>query len=163
MQNHMLFLRALDNEDIDRVKKWIMQDYIMKWFGDVSDWLEEINGRKDQYRFIKHFIAEENGIPVGFCQYYDWNKAYEEEGEAPEPAGTYGIDYLIGDKSLLGKGMGKLIVKAVCDKIIAEEPNVLQIIADPTVEPDRRNIPSIKALEANGFEYDEKTKIYRKK
>lgn len=155
----MIYLRELEDKDINTVKKWIMQKYVSKWFGDVSDWEKELQGRKGKYSFIKHFIAEVDGESIGFCQYYDWNCAFEDN---TEPAGTYGIDYLIGKKELLGKGLGKEIVKVICDKVIECERKVVQFIADPTIEEKRININSIKVLVVNGFCYDEKTKFYKK-
>jgi len=158
----MLYLRELTDEDISTVKNWIMQDYISQWFGDVSDWEKELKGRNDEYNFIKHFILERDGEPIGFCQYYNWNSIVENEEEY-EPVGTYGIDYLIGSKELLGKGIGKEIVKLICDKVIESEENVTQIVADPTIEVKRKNVASIKTLEANGFSFDERTELYRKR
>ena len=158
----MLYLRTLNTEDINTVENWLAQDYIAQWFGNISDWMEEILGRNDQYRFIKHYIAEENGTPIGFCQYYNWNEAYKKEKEYLEPAGTFGIDYFIGDKSMLGEGRGKQLINSICSRVVAEEPAAFQILADPIVEENRKNLPSIKALEANGFQYDEKTNLFRK-
>lgn len=94
----------------------------------------------DEYSFIKHFIAEKDGKPIG----------------------TYGIDYLIGSVELLGKGIGKEIVKIICDKVVEAEVNAIQLVADPTIELERKNIASIIVLEANGFHNDEYTKTYKK-
>lgn len=157
----MFNLRRLKDEDVDVVKGWLRKEYVAKWFGDASEWLHEINHRCDQFDFIRHFIVEANGIPVGFCQYYDWNRAFEEDPESV-PAGSYGIDYMFGEESLLGKGLGKQLVKLICEKVISEQPNAVQLIADPTVEEDRINITSIKVLEANGFFFDKETELYRK-
>lgn len=157
----MIYLRKLKDEDISTVKNWIMQDYVSKWFGDVSDWEKELKGRNDEFSFINHFIVEEDCKPIGFCQYYNWNSTVENDEEY-EPVGTFGIDYLIGSKELLRKGVGKEIVKIICDKIIESEVNVTQLVADPTIEVERKNIASIKTLEANGFHYDDKTETYKK-
>jgi RimJ/RimL family protein N-acetyltransferase len=158
----MLYLRALNDDDIYTVENWLAQDYILQWFGNISDWMEEILGRNDQYHFIKHFIVEENGTPIGFCQYYNWNEAYKEDHEHLEPAGTFGIDYLIGDASMLGKGRGKQIINLICNMVLSQELDTFQILADPMIKESQKNIASIKALEANGFKYDGKANIFRK-
>ena len=157
----MLALRMLNEKDVDTVRNWLAQEYIVKWFGNASDWLEEIAGRNGKYRFIRHFIAEDGNSPIGFCQYYDWREAFGKEGQG-EPDGTFGIDYLVGEPSMLGKGRGSAIISLICKRVRADEPDVFQIVADPIVEPARKNIPSIRALEANGFIYDAKHRIYRK-
>lgn len=155
----MFVLRRLKNEDVVIVKKWLEKEYVAKWFGDESEWLYEIEHREDEFDFIKHFIVEENGVPIGFCQYYDWKKAFKEDCE---PAGTYGIDYMIGEEHLLGKGLGKKLVRLICDKVIEDQPDAIQLVADPTIEEERVNVTSIKVLETNGFRYDKETAVYKK-
>lgn len=158
----MYSLRVLKDVDINLVQSWLSQDYIKKWFGDPIEWLEEIKGRNNKYSFIHHFIMEKCNKPIGFCQYYDYNQLPFEVMDQEEPDGTYGIDYLIGEKSSLGKGIGKCIVKLICDKAMEENGNIFQIVADPTIEEGRINIASIKVLEANQFHYDENAKLYKK-
>jgi RimJ/RimL family protein N-acetyltransferase len=69
-------------------------------------------------------------------------------GEWPnEPKGTVGIDYLIGDKKYLGKGLGTGIVRLFIEYIQSLNKYDF-IIADPVKE----NIASIKVLIKNGFE-----------
>lgn len=158
----MYSLRKLEDKDIELVELWLKEEHVAKWFGDSSDWIEEIYGRNKDFNFIHHFIVEGENGAVGFCQYYDYWKLPEDDLEAIEPEGTYGIDYMIGEVSLRGNGIGKHIVKMICDKVCEENKNVVQIVADPTIEEKRINIPSIKVLEANCFFYDKKSKLYRK-
>lgn len=158
----MFTLRELQDSDVAQVAGWLAQDYVAKWFGDVSDWLEEIHGRNGEYSFIRHFIAQWDGIPAGFCQYYDWNRAFGDE-EGREPPGSFGIDYVIGEPSLLGRGCGRLLVEAVCEKVIAREPRVVQLIADPTMEEGKINLLSVKALEAAGFQHNREKNYYFKR
>lgn len=158
----MMVLRRLETEDMLVVKGWLEKEHVKKWFGDASEWMYEIEHRKDEFNFIKHFIVEEDGVSVGFCQYYDWKKAFEEEAE-DEPEGSYGIDYMIGDELYLGKGLGIELVRLICDKVIEDQVDAVQLIADPTIEEERVNRTSIKVLEKNGFKYDEATSLYRKR
>ncbi|MCC0681290.1 GNAT family N-acetyltransferase [Clostridioides sp. ES-S-0005-03] len=158
----MYSLRKLEEKDIEMVKSWLYQEYIVKWFGDASDWLNEIKGRNNEYNFIHHFIVESEHKAIGFCQYYNYNQSPLEDSEIPQPNGTYGIDYLIGEKNLLGKSIGKQLVKLISDKVIEENKNVVRIVADPIIEETRTNVASIKVLEANQFCYDEKSNLYKK-
>ena len=69
---------------------------------------------------------------------------------------------MIGDEKRLGKGIGKYLVRLICDKILEENDDVVQIVADPTIEEEKTNIASIKVLEANQFYYDQKSQLYKK-
>ena len=68
-------------EDGDRVlfETWVNTDYIKKWYLKPEAWLEEIDGRKNQFFWISHFIVTCGGKPIGFCQYYDCFHANEME------------------------------------------------------------------------------------
>lgn len=129
-----LTLRKLQDEDIPLFTLWLNQDYILKWFLDADDWLLEINGRKDEFSWIHHFIVMKDDEAVGFCQYYDCHdaNAMEEWFEVTEPNHTFSIDYMIGEKRYLGQGLGKEIVRQVTD-LIQQKENLQQII----VQPDR--------------------------
>ena len=94
----MLVLRNLGDEDGSYEK--MANRSLSQMVCDASDWLR-IEHRNDEFNFIKHFTVEKDGVPVGFCQYYDWNKAMDDDGE---PEGTAELT-MIGEESLLGKGM----------------------------------------------------------
>lgn len=54
----MYLLHKVQNDDIDLLKRWLQQDYVAQWFGDIDDWMIEIQERDGKYSFIKHFIVE---------------------------------------------------------------------------------------------------------
>lgn len=153
--NH-LYLRKMASKDIRVVEEWLNKDYIKKWFGDPRDWLNEIYNYNGEYSWIKHYIVEYNHVQIGFCQYYDTGKTGEGYAWDHEPAGTYGIDYLIGDEQYLGKGIGNRVIEELSKVVIINEEPV-QLIADPIKE----NVASIRVLENNGFKYDDATGLYK--
>ena len=72
-----IFLREFEDYDVNTFHKWLYCEHIAKWYTEPMDWLYEISKRDKDYSWIKHFIVETEGVPVGFCQYYD----YELSGE----------------------------------------------------------------------------------
>ena len=145
MGNNEIELKPFLDEDIKIFDKWLEKEYIRKWYGEKEDWLEEINNRNGKFNFIKHFIVYLNDIKIGFCQYYDcfflkdlYNNVFEEKH-------TFGIDYLIGEEEYLNKGIGKIIINKLEEKII--EIGGKEILADPVSE----NIISQKLLLSNGY------------
>ena len=152
-------LRSLKDNDISKMAFWLNKDNIRKWYKDPEDWLFEIRGRTSEFSWIHHMIVEENGLPIGFCQYYDCYDANDMEDwyQVEVPNDTYSIDYLIGEEAYLNKGYGKLMIKSLTELIMSLE-KARRII----VQPDRDNIGSNSVLFANGYIFDSATNYYVK-
>jgi len=112
-----IVLKPLINEDVPLLCKWFKKNYVKKWFSESSDWLEEINNRNGKYKYIKHFIVNYQNKKVGFCQYYDCYFVKELYENISQEKNIYGIDFLIGEEEYLNKGIGKIIIKKLEDKI----------------------------------------------
>lgn len=159
MKNNKLFLRAVEETDIDLLTAWLNKDYILKWYHDAEEWLVEINGRNDTYSWLHHFIVMNGKTPIGFCQYYDCCDAnyMEDWYGVTQRSDTFSIDYLIGDESYLGKGYGKEIVKLITDTICLKECANCII-----VQPNSENHRSNHVLRANGYIFDSEKEYYYK-
>ena len=152
---NLLKIRAFEDDDIVLMKIWLNKEHVMRWYEDSNDWLAEICGRFDEFSFINHFIALYDDKPIGFCQYYTCADANEHwYGDIPL-AGSYSIDYLIGEEDYLGKGFGKAIIGLLVKEVFSL--NAAQRII---VLPEMENIASCKSLLANGFTFDDKNKLY---
>jgi len=150
-------LHNFTDEDIKLFEQWINNDYIKKWYGNLNDWIYEVNNRNGEFNFIKHFIVKYNDQKIGFCQYYDCYYAQEEWYKINNPKEKYSIDYLIGEEEYLNKGYGKIIIKILIKKIKAEGGK--EII----VQPELENKASNGVLIANGFTYNKDNEYYRLK
>ncbi|MBC5620712.1 GNAT family N-acetyltransferase [Butyricimonas hominis] len=165
-----IILQPLFNEDIPLFNSWLNKEYIYKWLCPNGEeqreaWLDEVNNRNGKYDFIKHFIIHYKDRKIGYCLYADcfFLKDLEEEGhdfeslyrDVVEENHTYEIGYLIGEEEYLNKGIGKIVIQKLEEKII--EIGGREISADPSEE----NTFSIKALLSNGF-YKKNDGDYRK-
>jgi len=142
------------DEDINLFKKWLDKDYIYKWLcpageDERNEWLKEVSNINDKYNHFHYFIVTYNNKNIGFCLYMDchFEKEYSQEtyGQIFNKGHAYEIGYCIGEEEYLGKGVGKIIVKKLEEKII--KAGGKEILADP----DEKNIISIKTLLGNGF------------
>lgn len=151
-----LRLRALLDQDLPLLKTWLSRPHVAKYYENPDDWLAEISGRDGEYSFIKHFIVESDGRPVGFCQYYDcfYGQGYEDWYEAPKPGELFSIDYLLSEPEYLGKSYGKKIVGLLTELIrgISGAKGVIE-------KPEADNRPSQGVLEAN--RYQKQGDLYR--
>ncbi len=143
------------DEDIALIKKWLHQEYILKWYHEPEEWIREIKERKGEFSFLTHFIVYDGDNPLGFCQYYDCFDAQEDWYTVDSIGHTYSIDYLIGDERYIGKGYGKHIIKMLVEKIRSYK-GAKRIVVQPEIE----NLPSCKSLEACGFLYDNEKQYY---
>lgn len=150
MKEYKLTLRPVTDSDINLLCEWLHKDYILKWYDDAEEWLNEIEHRNGNFSFLSHYIVlDDKNIPFGFCQFYDCFDAKEEWNSALSPNKMYSIDYLIGEEEYLGRGYGKETVRVLIDKILeVKNPEVI------VVQPEQENTASCKALLANGFIYD---------
>lgn len=155
-----IVLKPLLSEDIPLFDKWLNKEYVYKWLcpdgGQQRDaWLDEVKNKDNKYSFLSHFIVYHNNHKIGYCLYADcfFLKDLEEEGhdfedlygDVAKANHTYEIGYLIGEEEYLNKGISKIVIQKLEEKII--ELGGYEISADPSED----NIFSIKALLSNGF------------
>lgn len=150
-------LRPLIDRDIDILKSWLVKPHVKKWYHDENAWLNEIEHRKDKYSFIKHFIVFVDDKPIGFCQYYDYEKGGENWHGNFYINGAFSIDYLIGEEEYLGKHLSPVIVELLEEAII-KKTEAKKII----VQPDMDNIVSRNTLLSSGYYYDEDNDVFYK-
>ena len=160
INKNKITLKPLRDEDIVLFSTWLDKNYIYKWLCPDGEkqreaWLDQVTNKNGEFDFLKHFLVYYGDRKIGYCLYADcfFLKELEEEGhdfedlygDVTEENHTYEIGYLIGEEEYLNKGIGKIIVQLLEDKIIAQGGH--EIAADPSEE----NIISIKTLLSNGF------------
>ena len=150
----MLILRVFEDDDLQLLDKWLHKKYIKKWFEvpdvcTIEDWLHEVKNRNDEFRWISYFIALSDGCPVGFCTYYKCVDAKEHWYGDISLDGAYSIDYLIGEKEYLGKGIGNDMIGKLVEMIFSYE-DAKKIV----VQPDKNNKASCSVLLSKGFVLD---------
>ena len=152
---NLIVLRKFNDYDMSNFKKWLYLPHVAEWYHDPLDWIDEVEKRNSEFSFLHHFIVEFNGEPIGFCQFYEYLHSGEDWHGDIEINGTYSIDYLIGETSYLGKGIGKEIIQTLINEIKAQDMAKRVI-----VQPESENKASCNTLLACKFEYDKKNMIY---
>ena len=148
-------LRPFADADLPTLAAWLAQPHVSPWFTPAEDWLNEVRGRRGRYAFIRHRIVLADGQAVGFCQYYPFAAGGEHwQGDLPL-AGTYSMDYLIGDPRYLRRGLGAQAVRLLGAEIFSA-PEARRVI----VRPEAENAASRRTLQAAGFAYDERNALF---
>lgn len=151
-----LYLRRFEDRDLPLLEHWLQCAHVRRWFEHPGAWLDEVRQRTGRYCWIHHFIAVYQQRAVGFCQYYRYTLSGENwQGNVPLE-GTYSVDYLLGDPALLGRGLGRQMVRELIEAVGCE-PGARRII----VQPDPEKLCSCNTLRAAGFALDLQNRLYR--
>ncbi|MDO5559792.1 MAG: GNAT family N-acetyltransferase [Oscillospiraceae bacterium] len=153
----MLELRSLNDSDIPLIETWLNKEHVKRWYEipdlgiTIDDWMAEIKEYKGKFQWITYLIVMWDRSPIGLCLYYKCEDSDGEEFGTLPLTGSYGIDYLIGEKYYLGKGLGKGTITMLINKIFSF-PDALRVTADI----DKDNSASKNALLSCGFRLLEK-------
>ena len=145
-----LVLRALEADDLPTIALFLAQPYVARWWLEretIDEVIAKYKRRVEGQEPTTHMLAVVcSDRMIGWCQWYllsDYPEHSAEIGAQPEDAG---IDYAIGVPSLLGRGIGSRLVRALVAEVRRAHPSACVL-----VDPDSRNAASRRALERCGF------------
>jgi aminoglycoside 6'-N-acetyltransferase len=144
-----LRLRAMRAADLDRVRNWLGEPHVARWYltgSTIEQELDELRQSLAVQQPTHALIVLEGGRPIGWCQWY-LCRAYPDHaaGVSAHPQ-DIGLDYAIGDPTRTGHGLGTELIAALVTRIRRTHP-AAGVIADP----EAANQASRRVLEKNGF------------
>ncbi len=140
----MLELRPLSDDDISLVEVWLNKEHIKRWYEiphigiTIADWMREIQERNGEFRWITYLIAMYREQPIGLCLYYKCMDSSDEDFGTLPLTGSYGIDYLIGEETYLGKGLGKRIIAMLIKSFLSRMPRELPLTLTKIIRLPRK-------------------------
>lgn len=149
--NPQVTFRLLQNTDFELLLRWLKAPHVQKWYDkDIEHNLDSVVAKFDNY--VKGFRVIANGKlpvssyicymdnqPIGYFQLY--SASYSED--FPEDMGQ--LDFFIGEKNYLGRGLGSFILKEFLKKVAYLK--FKWILVDPEIE----NQVAIRCYEKAGF------------
>ena len=145
-----LTFRRMTADDLPRVERWLHEPHVGPWWvpSEVDDITRAVRGDEP----VDPWLLVLDGEDVGYFQVYDvgYDTEYREAcATVGVDAGTGGMDYLLGDPALIGRGIGTAAIGRFVDDVVfglGPYPAV-------TAGPDPKNAASIRVLEKNGFAF----------
>jgi aminoglycoside 6'-N-acetyltransferase len=147
-------LRPITEADLRQLSRWLAEPHVAQWWRDPADlpsvragYLPCINGTDP----TEVFVIEVAGRPAGIIQRYlvdedpGWARAMRATGAVTGSAA--GIDYLVGDPALTGRGYGTAAITAMTAQTFARYPQAGAVVA----APQQANVASWRALERAGY------------
>ncbi|HEV2070544.1 MAG TPA: GNAT family N-acetyltransferase [Acidimicrobiales bacterium] len=147
-------LRRLVDDDLPLLHRWLNEPGVVRWWeGDDVSWEAVVRDYGSSSDSTERWIASVDGRDVAWIQCYATVDSPEEAAEW-WPLGVdrtaAGIDYLLGDPSDRGRGLGSNIIRAFVAEVVFElHPTWTQACAAPY----HGNTASWRALEKAGFHF----------
>ncbi|HTU86890.1 MAG TPA: GNAT family N-acetyltransferase [Solirubrobacteraceae bacterium] len=148
-----LTLRQLARADLPQLSSWLEAPHVKRWWREPADAssVEDAYGPAiDGADPTELLIAELDGRAIGMLQRYrladnpHYERALEPSG-VPRPAA--GLDYLIGERALTGRGLGPLMIARASADTWTAYPEIAAIVVAVQIG----NRPSWRALETAGY------------
>ena len=140
--------RPLVEGDLPMVRQWLQVPEVARWWGDPVEQFGLVSGDMSEPAMDQYIVSSTQafGAPFGYLQCYrltDWNICF---GSQPEH--TRGIDQMIGEAEMIGRGHGSAFIRVFIENLLATgTPRVV-------VDPDPDNARAIRAYEKAGFVRD---------
>lgn len=152
----MISFRPLTRDDLPALARWLAQPHVARWWREDADlaavtarYLPCLEGRDP----TELFVIEADGSPAGFIQRYlikddpgGWADVLAATG-APGVDAAFGLDYLIGDPALTGRGIGSAAIAEFTRLAFERYPEADSALVDVA----QGNVASWRALERAGF------------
>jgi aminoglycoside 6'-N-acetyltransferase len=147
--------RPLTRNDFPLLRHWLLQPHVQRWWADDPSFeaMEaDYGGVIDGTEPAEVFIARRGGESFGLAQRYRL-AAYPHyvtdlQALLPVPPFAGSIDYLVGDASNTGRGLGTEMLREFVERLWSDDPVCTALLVPVHVE----NVASWRALEKIGFE-----------
>lgn len=138
-----------DGPDVALVTRWMAAPQVEEFWHQAwpaGRWATEIAGQRAGAHSLP-CLAARDGEPVAYLELYRVARDVL-AGRYPDHPHDLGVHIAV-DPDRLGRGLGRSLLRAVADGLLAADPDCRRVIA----EPDAGNDPSLRAFAAAGFRH----------
>jgi aminoglycoside 6'-N-acetyltransferase len=141
----VITFRPVAETDLRLLHDWLHREHVKRWWRDepTYDQVVEHYAQGDE----DHFVIVVDGRDAGMIQTYLVASDPEWEAIVGAEPGLAGVDLLIGEEDLVGRGLGPQILAAFAHGVVFSRPGTAACVA--TVEEG--NERSWRAFEKAGF------------
>jgi aminoglycoside 6'-N-acetyltransferase len=142
--------RPLVADDLPLLFQWLQHEHVRRWWTDretydeiVEHYLPSIEGRDPTDLYL--IVSDDRR--AGFIQSYRVSDYPEYQKLVAVEEGVAGVDLLIGEPELIGRGVGSEALERFVQEIVFSDPGIHACVADP----DAENQASLRVFEKAGF------------
>lgn len=142
----MIEFTPLTEDHLPLVEEWLGREHVARWWRDpIPEALAECRAGIEGRVPTDYYLIVVDERPAGMLQTYLASDYPEWEEVVQVGAGVAGVDILIGEEELIGRGLGPKILAAFVRDVVSA-PSVVATVE----EPNRR---SWRAFEKAGFRH----------
>ncbi|MFK0252397.1 GNAT family N-acetyltransferase [Streptomyces sp. NPDC090445] len=134
--------------DLDLVHGWMQSPHIDAFWHQAwprERWHEEIAGHLAGVA-VRPVLVALDGEPVAYIEVYRVLRDRLTEHYAYHPR-DLGVHIAVGEEARTGKGLGRTLLRALAEGLLAADPACPRVVA----EPDAANTASLRAFGAAGY------------
>ncbi len=145
-------LRPMTASDLPLLHAWLHRPHVAAWWGDAdappsrqqvdADYHPDVLAAEG----VTPYVAVWRTRPIGYAQSYVAMGSGDGWWVDETDPGVRGIDQLLGEPALLGRGLGTRLVEALVERLFADAA-----VTRVQVDPDPRNARAIRCYEKAGF------------
>jgi aminoglycoside 6'-N-acetyltransferase len=142
--------RPLERSDFPLLQAWLAAPHVAAWWTEPLDraGVEAKYGpRVDGAEPTHVFVAEQEGRPFAWIQWYRWADYPEHARQLGAAPSSAGIDVAIGRLEMTGLGLGPVTIRAFLEQFVFTNPAICAVITDP----EESNLRSLRAFKKAGF------------
>jgi aminoglycoside 6'-N-acetyltransferase len=146
----VIAFEPLRKEDLPLVREWLGREHVRPWWrDDLEKSMAEYEQAIDGLDPTDHYLIVVDGRPVGMIETYLVSDHPEWEAIVQVGEGVAGVDLLIGEADLTGRGLGPRVLAEFVEQIVFGGPETHACVA----AVDEANRRSCRAFEKAGFRY----------
>jgi aminoglycoside 6'-N-acetyltransferase len=146
----MISFRPLVASDLPQLHAWLQREHVKRWWDDhetldevTAHYLPSIEGREP----TDHYVILVDGRPAGMIETYLVADHPDYDALVRVGAGVAGVDLLIGEEELTGRGIGTEVLRRFVEDVVFARPETRACMAGVDVE----NEASVRAFAKAGF------------
>lgn len=146
----MIGFRPLVAADLPQLHEWLQREHVKRWWNDgetldevTAHYLPSIEGGEPS----DHFVILVDDRPIGMIETYLVSDHPEYDALVRVGPGVAGVDLLIGEQELTGRGIGTEVLCGFVDDVVFARAETHACVAGVDV----RNAASLRAFAKAGF------------
>ncbi|MGY1886711.1 GNAT family N-acetyltransferase [Blastococcus sp. SYSU DS0753] len=154
-------LRPLRRSDLPLLARWLAEPLVARWWDDDPAAVEAQYGPSiDGTDATSVYLGVHDGEPFGLVQVYRFDDEPESLAElsavCPVPPGALSIDYLVGEPSARGRGLGAALIAAAVARGFADHPDAHDVLV-PVVAANEASWRALRRAGATWYAEGELT------